>query len=66
MRNDIIEILHDFMMNKEIRKKKLGKVWIKWNQLEMMSTKRTVKIESEREKKERIAKEGKKYWEKLT
>jgi dynein regulatory complex protein 1 len=32
----------------------------------MKSTKRVVKVESEREKKERIAKEGKKYWEKLT
>jgi len=31
-----------------------------------MSTKRTVKQETEREKKERIAREGKKYWEKLT
>jgi dynein regulatory complex protein 1 len=32
----------------------------------MKSTKKAVKIESERDKKERIAKEGKKYWEKLT
>lgn len=31
-----------------------------------MSSKRAVKVESERQKKERIAKEGKKYWEKLT
>lgn len=31
-----------------------------------MSTKKQVKQESEREKKERIAREGKKYWEKLT
>ena len=34
--------------------------------IEMKSTKRTVKVESDREKKERIAKEGKKDWEKLT
>lgn len=32
----------------------------------MMSTKKHIKQETEREKKERIARVGKKYWEKLT
>lgn len=31
-----------------------------------MSTKKLQKVESERERKEKIAREGKKYWEKLT
>jgi dynein regulatory complex protein 1 len=34
--------------------------------LEKLSSKRAVKQETERQKKERIAKVGKKYWEKLT
>ena len=34
--------------------------------LEKTTKKKTVKIETEREKKQRIAREGKRYWEKLT
>ncbi len=52
------------MANKDNRKKILGTFRILI--LEMKSTKKAVKVESERDKKERIAKEGKKYWEKLT
>lgn len=33
--------------------------------LELQATKKSNKLESEREKKERIAREGKKYWEKF-
>lgn len=36
------------------------------NQIQMMSTKKHVKQETEREKKERMARLGKSYWEKLT
>jgi hypothetical protein len=59
-----VELMHDFMANKDNRKKILGTFRILI--LEMKSTKKAVKVESERDKKERIAKEGKKYWEKLT
>lgn len=34
--------------------------------IEKENTKKTANQETEREKKERIAREGKKYWEKLT
>jgi dynein regulatory complex protein 1 len=36
------------------------------NPKELKSKKKHIKQETEREKKERIAREGKKYWEKLT
>ncbi|KAM3146339.1 hypothetical protein pb186bvf_001684 [Paramecium bursaria] len=54
--NLIIDFLIRWMKNQEQRKQ----------YLEKMSSRRAAKQETERQKKERIAKEGKKYWEKLT
>ncbi|CAD8071663.1 unnamed protein product [Paramecium sonneborni] len=54
--NSIINFLMHWMKTNEQRKK----------QIEKMSSRRAAKQETERQKKERIAKEGKKYWEKLT
>ncbi|KRX03875.1 hypothetical protein PPERSA_04753 [Pseudocohnilembus persalinus] len=54
--NQIIEFLINWIQTREERKKRL----------EMISNKKIQKVESEREKKEKIAREGKKYWEKLT
>lgn len=54
--NNIITNLHEFLNNKDQRKK----------MLESHISKGANKIETARETKERIAREGKKYWEKLT
>lgn len=51
----VVDFLVDWMNNKEERKRMLER-----------TAKKSLKQLSEREKKERIAKEGKKYWEKLT
>ena len=52
----MIHFLHEFLNNKESRKKLL----------ESHISKGAAKVETARETKERIAREGKKYWEKLT
>ncbi len=52
----MIDYLEEFMTNKEKRKKTL----------EQMNQNKVVNQESDREKKERIARQGKMYWTKLT
>ena len=52
----MIEYLEEFISNKDKRKKIL----------EQMNKKKSVIQETERQKKERIAKIGKNYWTKLT
>ncbi|EGR34385.1 hypothetical protein IMG5_013690 [Ichthyophthirius multifiliis] len=54
--NEIIRFLQNWQTTKEQRK----------HMLESQSSKKAVKQETQREIKERIAREGKKYWEKLT
>ncbi|KAL4463401.1 hypothetical protein ABPG72_011613 [Tetrahymena utriculariae] len=54
--NEVVKFLQNWQANKDKRKERLEKE----------SSKKAVKQETEREKKERIAREGKKYWEKLT
>jgi len=54
--NNIIQNIHEFLNSKDSRKK----------MLEQHISKGAAKIETARETKERIAREGKKYWEKLT
>jgi len=54
--NNIIYNIQEFLNNKDGRKK----------MLEQHISKGAAKIETARETKERIAREGKKYWEKLT
>lgn len=51
----VVNFLVEWMNNRDERKKMLER-----------TAKKSLKQLSEREKKERIAKEGKKYWEKLT
>jgi dynein regulatory complex protein 1 len=52
----LVDSLIKFMSTQEQRKK----------ELESIHAKKSITKETEREKKERIAREGKKYWEKLT
>jgi len=52
----LVAALIRFMKDKDQRKK----------ELESLHAKKAITKETEREKKERIAREGKKYWEKLT
>ena len=72
IRNDIIDLLTEFMKTKTERKKALGYlivliiVFKEYIYLELQATKKPVKQETERERKERIAREGKKYWEKFS
>jgi len=51
----VIRVLEEFISNKDDRKAQLN-----------TNPRKIIKVETEKEKKERLAREGKKYWEKLT
>lgn len=56
IKNQMIDYLLNFINNKDTRKATL----------DQMNKKKAIIQETQKEKKERIAREGKKYWEKLT